>query len=157
MEVDGAAGTLGRSDAFLTSSKCPSPSCRDQGCQEAAKDGVCLMRTEEETGKGLPWPPRGSGTFLTWSCCVLAAGDVAEGGSVGPGGPTPPGCACSARLVGSWARGSCWVSREICSSGIKAYPHSWFSRPSSPLVDRGHCRLRPGGSCVLEVEPLLVK
>lgn len=102
MEVDGAAGTLGRSDAFLTSSECPSPSCRDQGCQEAAKDGVCLMRTEEETGKGLPWPPRGSGPFLTWSCCVLAAGDVAEGGSVGPGGPTPPGVRAQ---PGSWGAG----------------------------------------------------
>lgn len=95
MEVDGAAGTLGRSDAFLTSSKCPSPSCRGQGCQEIAKDGGCLMRTEEEMGKELPWPLRGSGTFLTWSFCVLAAGDVAEGGSVGPGGPTPRVCVLS--------------------------------------------------------------
>ena len=90
MAVDGAAGTLGRSDAFLTSSKCPSPSCRGQGCQETAKDGGCLMRTEEEAGKGLPWPLHGSGTFLTWSCRVLAAGEIAEGGCVGPGGPTPP-------------------------------------------------------------------
>lgn len=95
MAVDGAAGALGRSDAFLTSSKCPSPSCRGQGCQETAKDGGCLMRMEEEMGKGLLWPLRGSGTFLTWSCCVLAAGEVAEGGRVGPGGPTPQVCVLS--------------------------------------------------------------
>lgn len=46
-------------------------------------------------GKGAPVAPRGSGTFLTWSCCVLAAGDVAEGGSVGPGGPTSQVCVLS--------------------------------------------------------------
>lgn len=46
------------------------------------------MGTEDEKGKGLPWPLHGGGTFLTLSCCLLAGGEVAEGGSVVPGGPT---------------------------------------------------------------------
>lgn len=41
---------------------------------------------EDETGEGLPWPLYGSGTSLTSSCCLLAPGEAAEGGSVGPGG-----------------------------------------------------------------------
>lgn len=161
MAVDGAAGTLGRSAAFLTSSKCPSPSCRGQGCQETAKDGGCLMRTEEEAGKGLPWPLHGSGTFLTWSCRVLAAGEIAEGGRVGPGGPTPPPGVRAE--PSSWGAGPGDRAGSLGKSALwgKAYPHSLSPQSfvSScgpwPLLPQAGRELCPrGGTTLSQVRSL---
>lgn len=45
MGVDEGAGTLGRSDTFLTSSKCPPPNYRGKGRQVGGAGGKTQQRT----------------------------------------------------------------------------------------------------------------
>lgn len=72
------------------------------------------MRREDETGKGLPWPLHGSGTSLASSCYLLAAGEAAEGGSVGPGGRP----ASVHAEPGSWGAGPGDRARSLGKSAL---------------------------------------
>lgn len=119
MAGDEGARTLRRPDTFLMSSKCPPP--RDS--------------------KGL-WGPDGNGRWKG------KGAPVAPFVGIGDSSPCPAvswlvvRCCrgqCGARQDSCWvctvSRGTCWVSGEICSHGVKstAYPPGCFLQPLSPL------------------------